>query len=266
MVALNTDASVKRLGKEGDRPVNPLADRVAVIAALEAVTLVTWFDADTPLELIVGVRPDVLAKGGEYLNPRVVSPAPAGNDWPPLAQLRSGFRGRHGLPDDDPEFWRGVSSRPAFGDITEPVLLELGLEVGQVHPRLVGIGREGTGEDRRVLARRVVVPPARGVAALPLPLLGSPWRRVLASARAATLLLWSRVVVHDRLACQPWFMEGILTSLRGCDVGWWSPPGVGVRVLGIRVRSGNQTLRVPARVVMLGPPYPLISPMSRVRI
>ena len=66
VVALNTDASVKRLGKEGDRPVNPLADRVAVIAALEAVTLVTWFDADTPLELIVGVRPDVLAKGGDW--------------------------------------------------------------------------------------------------------------------------------------------------------------------------------------------------------
>lgn len=41
----------------------------------------------------------------------------------PLAELRAGFRGRHGLPGEDPEFWRGVSSRPAFGDITEPVLL-----------------------------------------------------------------------------------------------------------------------------------------------
>lgn len=41
----------------------------------------------------------------------------------PLAQLEAGFRGRHGLPADDPEFWRGVSARPAFGDITEPVLM-----------------------------------------------------------------------------------------------------------------------------------------------
>ncbi|MDR7253119.1 dipeptidyl aminopeptidase/acylaminoacyl peptidase [Nocardioides sp. BE266] len=44
----------------------------------------------------------------------------------PVAQLRAGFRGRHGLPDDDPEFWRGVSSRPAFDEITEPVLLAHG--------------------------------------------------------------------------------------------------------------------------------------------
>jgi dipeptidyl aminopeptidase/acylaminoacyl peptidase len=41
----------------------------------------------------------------------------------PLAELEAGFRGRHGLPGEDPEFWRGVSSRPAFGEITEPVLL-----------------------------------------------------------------------------------------------------------------------------------------------
>ncbi|MCW2738798.1 prolyl oligopeptidase family serine peptidase [Nocardioides sp.] len=41
----------------------------------------------------------------------------------PLAELRASFRGRHGLPGEDPEFWRGVSARPAFGDIGEPVLL-----------------------------------------------------------------------------------------------------------------------------------------------
>ncbi|WP_322920597.1 alpha/beta hydrolase family protein [Nocardioides renjunii] len=41
----------------------------------------------------------------------------------PLAELEAGFRGRHGLPAEDPEFWRGVSARPAFGDITEPVLM-----------------------------------------------------------------------------------------------------------------------------------------------
>lgn len=41
----------------------------------------------------------------------------------PLAELEAGFRGRHGLPGEDPEFWRGVSPRPLFGDITEPVLM-----------------------------------------------------------------------------------------------------------------------------------------------
>lgn len=41
----------------------------------------------------------------------------------PLAELRASYRGRHGLPAEDPEFWRGVSSRPAFDQITEPVLL-----------------------------------------------------------------------------------------------------------------------------------------------
>jgi dipeptidyl aminopeptidase/acylaminoacyl peptidase len=44
----------------------------------------------------------------------------------PIAELRAGFRGRHGLPDDDPAFWRGVSARPAFDQITEPVLLAHG--------------------------------------------------------------------------------------------------------------------------------------------
>jgi rfaE bifunctional protein nucleotidyltransferase chain/domain len=66
LVALNSDASVKRLGKGDDRPVNTLADRLAVIAALEAVTLVTWFDEDTPLQRIVDCRPDVLVKGGDW--------------------------------------------------------------------------------------------------------------------------------------------------------------------------------------------------------
>src|SRR6186997_1608263 len=60
LVALNTDASVRRLGKGDDRPVNPLEDRAAVIAALQSVALVTWFDSDTPLDLIVATRPDVL--------------------------------------------------------------------------------------------------------------------------------------------------------------------------------------------------------------
>jgi rfaE bifunctional protein nucleotidyltransferase chain/domain len=66
VLALNTDASVRRLGKGDDRPVNTLADRCAVAAALEAVSLVTWFDADTPLELILATEPDVLVKGGVW--------------------------------------------------------------------------------------------------------------------------------------------------------------------------------------------------------
>ncbi len=66
LVAVNADASAKRLGKGGDRPVNPLPDRMAVLAALESVSLVTWFDEDTPLRLILAVRPDVLVKGGDW--------------------------------------------------------------------------------------------------------------------------------------------------------------------------------------------------------
>lgn len=70
LVALNTDASARRLGKGEDRPVNALEDRIAIIAALESVDLATWFDEDTPLALIRRIRPDVLVKGG---------------DWPPEA-------------------------------------------------------------------------------------------------------------------------------------------------------------------------------------
>ena len=66
IVALNSDASARRLGKGADRPVNTLADRAAVIAALGCVDRVTWFEADTPLELILAVRPDVLVKGGDW--------------------------------------------------------------------------------------------------------------------------------------------------------------------------------------------------------
>ena len=66
IVALNSDASTRRLGKGDDRPINRLEDRAAVIASLEAVSAVTWFDDDTPLELIRAVRPDVLIKGGDW--------------------------------------------------------------------------------------------------------------------------------------------------------------------------------------------------------
>ena len=66
VVALNTDASARRLGKGADRPLNQEQDRAIVMAALESVSLVTWFDEDTPLELIQELRPGVLVKGGDY--------------------------------------------------------------------------------------------------------------------------------------------------------------------------------------------------------
>jgi rfaE bifunctional protein nucleotidyltransferase chain/domain len=66
VVALNTDASAKRLGKGPDRPLNNEADRATLIAALESVSLVTWFDEDTPLEIINELRPHIMVKGGDY--------------------------------------------------------------------------------------------------------------------------------------------------------------------------------------------------------
>ncbi len=66
VVALNTDASARRLGKGPDRPLNALADRAILMAALQSVDLVTWFDEDTPLELIGQLQPDILVKGGDY--------------------------------------------------------------------------------------------------------------------------------------------------------------------------------------------------------
>src|SRR3954464_11064766 len=74
-VALNSDASVRRLGKGDDRPINPIADRMAVIAALESVALVTWFDEDTPLARILECRPDRLVKGGDWSPERIVGAA-----------------------------------------------------------------------------------------------------------------------------------------------------------------------------------------------
>lgn len=72
VVALNTDASVRRLGKGADRPVNPLEDRLAVVAALESVAMVTWFDEETPLARILECRPDHLVKGGDWAVERIV--------------------------------------------------------------------------------------------------------------------------------------------------------------------------------------------------
>jgi rfaE bifunctional protein nucleotidyltransferase chain/domain len=71
-VALNSDASARRLGKGDDRPINTLEDRLAVIAALESVALVTWFDEDTPIERILACRPERLVKGGDWSAERIV--------------------------------------------------------------------------------------------------------------------------------------------------------------------------------------------------
>ncbi|MDO9063863.1 MAG: D-glycero-beta-D-manno-heptose 1-phosphate adenylyltransferase [Sulfuricella sp.] len=66
VVGVNTDASVKRQGKGFDRPINNQDDRMAVLAALESVSLVIGFDEDTPLNLILACKPDVLVKGGDW--------------------------------------------------------------------------------------------------------------------------------------------------------------------------------------------------------
>ena len=66
IVAINSDSSVKLLGKGEDRPVNTEADRAAVIAALQSVDMVTVFAAQVPLSIIQAVRPDVYVKGGDY--------------------------------------------------------------------------------------------------------------------------------------------------------------------------------------------------------
>jgi rfaE bifunctional protein nucleotidyltransferase chain/domain len=66
VVAVNTDASVKRLGKGDDRPLNSCDDRMALLAALESVSLVVAFDEDTALETVQIARPDIYVKGGDY--------------------------------------------------------------------------------------------------------------------------------------------------------------------------------------------------------
>ena len=66
VVGLNTDASARRLGKGPERPLNGQLDRAVLLAALESVSLVTWFDEDTPLQLLGELRPDIYAKGGDY--------------------------------------------------------------------------------------------------------------------------------------------------------------------------------------------------------
>lgn len=66
VIGLNSDASARGLGKGPDRPLNNEVDRACVLAALESVSLVTWFDEPTPVELLKRVRPQLYVKGGDY--------------------------------------------------------------------------------------------------------------------------------------------------------------------------------------------------------
>jgi rfaE bifunctional protein nucleotidyltransferase chain/domain len=72
IVGLNTDASVRRLGKGPERPINSEMDRAYVLLGLKAVDQVVLFDEDTPLELIVALSPHILAKGADYTLEQIV--------------------------------------------------------------------------------------------------------------------------------------------------------------------------------------------------
>jgi D-beta-D-heptose 7-phosphate kinase/D-beta-D-heptose 1-phosphate adenosyltransferase len=75
VVGVNTDASVRRLGKGADRPFVAEGERARVLAALAAVDCVVLFDEDTPLALIERLRPDVLVKGADYAPEAIVGAA-----------------------------------------------------------------------------------------------------------------------------------------------------------------------------------------------
>jgi D-beta-D-heptose 7-phosphate kinase/D-beta-D-heptose 1-phosphate adenosyltransferase len=75
VVGVNSDASVRRLGKGADRPLVPEAERARLLAALACVDGVVLFDEDTPLALIQALRPDVLVKGADYEPSQIVGAA-----------------------------------------------------------------------------------------------------------------------------------------------------------------------------------------------
>lgn len=72
IVGVNSDASVRRLGKGDDRPVRSAADRAYILAALASVDAVVIFDEDTPAALVAALEPDVIVKGGDYRPDAVV--------------------------------------------------------------------------------------------------------------------------------------------------------------------------------------------------
>jgi D-beta-D-heptose 7-phosphate kinase/D-beta-D-heptose 1-phosphate adenosyltransferase len=72
IVGVNSDASVRRLGKSPDRPIVPEGARARMLAGFAAVDCVVLFDEDTPLALIEALSPDVLVKGADYARPQIV--------------------------------------------------------------------------------------------------------------------------------------------------------------------------------------------------
>ena len=72
IVALNSDASVQTLNKGPNRPIQPLADRLEIMAALECVDYVTWFHDETPLNAILKIKPQLLVKGGDWKASEIV--------------------------------------------------------------------------------------------------------------------------------------------------------------------------------------------------
>ena len=80
IIGVNSDASVKRQGKGDDRPINSERDRMMVLASLESVSMVVKFDEDTPLDLILACKPDVLVKGGDWKIENIVG-ASAVQGW-----------------------------------------------------------------------------------------------------------------------------------------------------------------------------------------
>jgi rfaE bifunctional protein nucleotidyltransferase chain/domain len=80
VVALNSDASARGLGKGPDRPLNRERDRASVLGALEAVSAVLLFDEHTPVELLAEVRPDIYVKGGDY-NMEQLAETPLVRSW-----------------------------------------------------------------------------------------------------------------------------------------------------------------------------------------
>ncbi|MFH1726692.1 MAG: adenylyltransferase/cytidyltransferase family protein [Elusimicrobiota bacterium] len=89
IVGVNTDASARRLGKGSGRPVNRLADRCRVLAALACVDAVTSFGEDTPESLLEKLRPDVLVKGADYTVDQVAGRRYAGRVA--LVRLKKGY-------------------------------------------------------------------------------------------------------------------------------------------------------------------------------
>ena len=97
LVAVNTDNSVRRQNKGTDRPINPLADRLALLAALQSVDLVIPFDTDTPLELIQMIQPDILVKGGDWPIEQIVGAEEVKKHGGEVHSIR--FRYQHSTSD-----------------------------------------------------------------------------------------------------------------------------------------------------------------------